>query len=82
LEELIQDIETRSSATLASKYQETRYDTVPDLPENFVPRPVELEAVKQRILSDRDQRHVALVALKGMGGIAKTVLAQALCIIN
>ena len=72
LEELIQDIETRSSATLASKYQETRYDTVPDLPENFVPRPAELEALKQTILSDRDQRHVALVALKGMGCLLYT----------
>jgi hypothetical protein len=40
---------------------------VPDLPENFVPRSAELEALKQSILSDRDRRHVALVALKGMG---------------
>ena len=79
LEELIKDIETRSSATLASNYRETRYDTVPNLPGNFAPRSDELEALKQTILSDRDQRDVALVALKGMGGIGKRVLAQALC---
>jgi WD40 repeat protein len=78
-EELIHDIEARSSATLASAYQETRYDTVPPLPFNFVSRKPELESLRQAVLSDRDQHHVALVALKGMGGIGKTVLAQALC---
>jgi hypothetical protein len=79
LEQLVQDIESRSGATLTSKYRETRYDTVPDLPINFIARSVELEALKKALLSDRDQRDVALVAMRGMGGIGKTVLAQALC---
>ena len=64
---------------LAADWKTARYDTIPPLPQNFVPRHAELEALRQAILSDRDNKQVALVALREMGGVGKTVLAQALC---
>ena len=79
LEALEQAIKGRTGATLAPGFKTTRYDTVPPLPQNFVPRPAESEALRQAVLSDREQHHVRLLALRGMGGIGKTVLAQALC---
>jgi NB-ARC domain/TIR domain/SIR2-like domain len=79
LTDLQRVIASRDGATLMSGFKTTHYETVPPLPQNFVPRPAELEALRQTVLSDRDRRHVALVALQGMGGVGKTLLAQALC---
>jgi DNA-binding winged helix-turn-helix (wHTH) protein len=62
---------TDRGAMLPARPEMPRYDTVPPLPQNFVPRPAELEALRQAILNDHDGRHVALVGLRGMGGIGK-----------
>ena len=42
-------------------------------------RPLELAALRNALIADGGGRHVALTALQGMGGIGKTILAQALC---
>jgi len=55
------------------------HNTAPVLPNHFVERPQELEALRQAVLSDRTDRRIALTALRGMGGIGKSVLANALC---
>jgi NB-ARC domain/TIR domain len=65
-------------AKWAARYRST-YVTAPQLPPNFIPRPAELEALRQMVRSDASGRRVALTAVRGMGGIGKTVLAQALC---
>jgi NB-ARC domain len=49
------------------------------VPANFVDRPEALEALRNGLITDGESRHIALTALNGMGGIGKTVLAQALC---
>jgi WD40 repeat protein len=54
------------------------YETVPPLPENFVPREEDLGALRTLILNE-PARKLALVALVGMPGLGKTMLAQALC---
>jgi TIR domain/NB-ARC domain len=79
LEDLLADIEARSGSNLAVAYQETRYETVPPLPTNFVARPAELESLRQALLTHCRDRNIELVALRGMPGLGKTVLAQALC---
>ncbi len=79
IEQLVRSIGSRVGVELKPQHRETHYETVPPLPSNFVPRPVELETLREAIVSDRRSRHVALLALKGMGGVGKTVLAQALC---
>ena len=50
--------------------------TVPPLPPHFVSREGALAAPRQIVTGDRAER---LVGLHGMGGLGKTVLAQALC---
>jgi len=54
-------------------------DKTPPLPRNFVERPEELEGLRRAVIAPPDRRGVALTALEGMGGVGKTLLAQALC---
>jgi WD40 repeat protein len=78
--ELLEDIANRrSTVTLPTKYRQTQYDTVPALPMNYVERASELRALRDALITDGEGRHIALTALRGMGGIGKTILAQALC---
>ena len=78
--ELMEDIANRRSlVTLPAKYRYTPYNTVPALPLNYVERAGELRALRDALITDGEGRHIALTALRGMGGIGKTILAQALC---
>jgi hypothetical protein len=78
-QELLQDIGARAGVKLRKEYRET-YVSAPPLPVNFVERPEALEALRDALFAEGGGgRHIALTALEGMGGIGKTVLAQALC---
>src|SRR5271165_3743557 len=77
--ELLADLHARNGVVLKPEFRETSYVTVPPLPVNFVERPEALAALRDALITDDGGRHIALTALQGMGGIGKTVLAQALC---
>ena len=77
--DLLADLHARNGIELRPEFRKTRYNTVPPLPVNFVARPESLAALRDALITDGGGRHIALTALKGMGGIGKTVLAQALC---
>ena len=50
------------------------------VPEDFVPRPAEFQAIKSQLLTPDLEEPVALTAaLRGAGGYGKTALARALC---
>jgi len=55
------------------------YNNAPALPLDFVDRPELLNRLRNALFEDAPNRHIALTALQGMGGIGKTVLAQKLC---
>jgi WD40 repeat protein len=57
----------------------TTYVTAPPLPRNYVQRPEVLANLCNALITDGSGPSIALTALKGMGGIGKTILAQALC---
>jgi WD40 repeat protein len=76
---LSEDIGHRAGSVLVSAYRHT-YVTVPPLPPNYVERRNDLEALRRAVLDDGASRRVALTALKGMAGVGKTILAQALCL--
>jgi WD40 repeat protein len=77
--ELLTDLQDRNGVVLREEFRATSYVTVPPLPVNFVERPEAVAAVRNALMAEDGGRHVALTALQGMGGIGKTVLAQALC---
>lgn len=56
-----------------------RVHTIPALPANFVPRPSELAALRLALFAPTRGPGIALTAYEGMGGIGKTILAQAVC---
>jgi hypothetical protein len=79
LRHLRDDIRTgRDAAVLPEKFQTTRYETVPPLPRNYIERPDALESVRRAVILDEPGPSIALTALRGMGGLGKTILAQAL----
>ena len=77
--ELLADLHARNGIELKPEFRKTAYNTVPPLPANYVERPESLAALRDALITDDGSRQIALTALKGMGGIGKTVLAQALC---
>lgn len=78
-QQLLGEIWRREGATLSPQFRRT-YSTVPPLPANFIERPQEMAALRAAVIGDGGTRRIALTALKGMAGIGKTVLAQALCL--
>jgi WD40 repeat protein len=69
--------DTSITVLLPAKY-ERRYRTYPPLPQHFVARPQLLETVRQAIIQE-GSGGISLCAIRGAGGIGKTVLAQAVC---
>src|SRR5215475_11137689 len=79
LELLISDIRYgRGAVVLKDCFRQT-YVTVLSLPRNYVERLGVLASLRSALIRDGGGTSIALTALKGMGGIGKTVLAQALC---
>lgn len=56
-----------------------RYNNAPALPQNFVARRELLERFRNTLFNAGANRNIAITAMQGMGGIGKTVLAEALC---
>jgi hypothetical protein len=55
------------------------YLTVPPLPDNYVERAGALGKLREAVTADRASHSMVMIAVHGMGGLGKTILAQALC---
>jgi WD40 repeat protein len=75
---LLAAMEKRKGAVLKPEYR-TTYNNAPGLLENLVRRPETLAGLRKQLFAQGMNRNIALTALRGMGGIGKTVLAQELC---
>ena len=77
---LLTDIAALNGAALPPRYRTTpaTYVTVPPTVANYIDRREAIRALRDTLFAAADHRAIALTALEGMGGIGKTVLAQAL----
>ena len=77
---LLGDIEGGKGAALAAAYRTTRstYISAPPTVANYIERPEAVRALRDALFEADGHRAIALTAVEGMGGIGKTVLAQAL----
>jgi chromosomal replication initiation ATPase DnaA len=57
----------------------TVYLTVPPLPENYVEGAGALGELREAVTADHTSGSMDMIAVHGMGGLGKTILAQALC---
>jgi WD40 repeat protein len=78
LQILLLDVSGGESVPLPETLRQT-YVTAPRLPPNFIPRPEELQDLRRAVIGEGSTTATALTALRGLGGIGKSVLAQALC---
>jgi WD40 repeat protein len=80
LQELVADILGDVTATLPESFRKTRinYVTAPPRVANYLERPEALRALRNILFAEDQRQPIALTAIAGMGGIGKTVLAQAL----
>jgi NB-ARC domain/TIR domain/WD domain, G-beta repeat len=77
---LFQDITTGKNAVVLRKEFRVTVVTAPPLPRIYLPRLEALASLRDAVVTDDPGPGIALTALRGMGGIGKTVLAQALCL--
>lgn len=79
-QELLSDIRGASAAALPESYRETRvtYVTAPPRVANYLERPDALRSLRDVLFAEDGRQTISLTAVSGMGGIGKTVLAQAL----
>src|SRR5438552_3963125 len=78
--ELVADIHGEITAWLPQVFRETRvsYVTAPPLVANYIERPEAVRSLRNALFAENHPGPIALIALAGMGGVGKTVLAQAL----
>jgi WD40 repeat protein len=77
---LLADIAALNGVALPPRYRTTpaHYISVPPTVANYIDRPEAVRALRDTLFAADGHRAIALTALEGMGGIGKTVLAQAL----
>ena len=75
--ELLMDIS--ADAHIEHIVRPLRYDTVPNLPLNYVIREKQVTGLRDLVFTEGAGANIAVTALQGMGGIGKTVLATAVC---
>lgn len=76
---LINDITSGAHTPLPRHRQQTRVTNAPPEPPHFLPRPDVLNRLRDAVTSDVSESRIGITALRGMGGIGKTVMAAALC---